>query len=98
MKTFTFNNGEVRLKSQIREGRDFKTACIMWGCFDKETGEPLPYVVSEATQEDLEIEKNRLSDIQDEFNEVTKYNNRVYLGDEKLANASNINEFMNAYL
>lgn len=97
MKVFTFNNGEVRLESQIREGRDFKTACILWGCFDKQTGEPLPYVVSEATQEELEIEKNRLAEIQDEFNEISEYNNRVNEGNEKLANATNINEFLNAY-
>lgn len=96
MKTFKFNNGETRLESQLN-GRNFKTACIMWGCFDKQTREPLPYVVSEATQEELEIEKNRLVEIQNEFNEISEYNNRVDEGNEKLANATNINEFLNAY-
>ena len=57
MKKFTFTNGETRLESQIREGRDFKTACILWGTFDKETGEPLEFSVSEATQQELEEEK-----------------------------------------
>jgi len=97
MKKFTFENGEVRLESQIREGRDFKTACVLWGTFDKETGEPLKFSVSEATEQELEEENERLLDIQDEFDEITEYNNRVNLGNEKLANATNIDEFLNAY-
>ena len=98
MKKFTFNNGEVRLESQIREGKDFKTACILWGCFEEESGNPLPCVVSEATQEEIETEKYRLADIEDEFDKISEYNNRVNIGNEKLANATNINEFLKAYL
>lgn len=98
MKTFTFNNGEVRLESQIKQGHDFETACIFWGCFDKDTKKPLPYVTHETTQEELLVEKIRLEKIQREYEEICEKNERTYNGNKNVANATNIHEFLNAYL
>lgn len=98
MKTYKFNNGETRLESQMSDGNDFRLSCILWGCFCENTGEPLPFIVSETTKEELLLEKQRLAAIQEEFEEVTERNKRISLGNEKVARATNINEFMNAYL
>lgn len=97
MKKFVFNNGEERLESQIKKGRDFKTACILWGCFDKETGEPLPYTTHKATKEELKAEKIRLAEIKEEYEAICEYNEKISRGNERLAKATNIHEFLNAY-
>lgn len=98
MKTYKFNNGETRLESQIREGVDFKTTCILWGCFEKGTGEPLPYTTYETTDDELIEEKNRLAEIREDYEDVCENNDAIAKGNEKLANATNIDEFLNAYL
>lgn len=66
MKKFNFNNGETRLENQIRSGADFRTACLLWGCFDKETGDPLPHTITEATEEELEADFYRRQAISEE--------------------------------
>lgn len=66
MKKYIFKNGEIRLESHIREGHDFKTACILWGCFDRETGDPLPFEVAEATSEDIHDDEKRREEISEE--------------------------------
>jgi len=59
MKKFIFNNGETRLENQMHEGYSFHGCCLFWGIFNKETGRPLPYTVTEATEEELEAEEKR---------------------------------------
>lgn len=98
MKTFTFSNGEVRLESQMREDKDFRTNCILWGCFNEETGEPLPFVTHETTKEELIEEKKRLERNIEEYEDICEKNERISRGNERVANATNINEFLNAYL
>jgi len=98
MKTYTFSNGETRLESQMRNDVDFKTQCILWGCFDKATGEPLLFVISETTEQEMKIERQRLSEIENEYKQICEKNNRISRGNERIAKATNINEFMNAYL
>jgi hypothetical protein len=71
MKKFTFNNGEIRLESQIAKGRDFKTACMLWNLFDTKTLEPLPHTVSEANEADLKKEQIRLYQISEEYAAAT---------------------------
>ena len=66
MKKFIFNNGEIRLESQMRENTDFKTCCLLWGTFDKKTEEPLPFTTKEATGQDLKNERIRLYEISEE--------------------------------
>lgn len=77
MKTFKFNNGEKRLESQMREDKDFRTNCILWGCFDEITGEPLPFVTLETTQQELIEEKIRLAENRRKYEEVCEKNERI---------------------
>src|SRR3989304_5623544 len=98
MKTYTFSNGETRLESQMRKDVDFKTQCILWGCFNKITSEPLSFIISETTEEEMKLEKQRLFEIEEEFELICENNDRISKGNEKVANATNINEFLNAYL
>ena len=98
MKTYIFNNGEKRFESQIGKGVDFKTTCIFWGCFDKETLEPLPYTTHETTEKELKEEEIRVLEIKQGFSEICEKNNIIAKGNEKIANATNNNEFINAYL
>jgi len=95
MKVFTFSNGKVVL--QKNTNRDFKTQCILWGCFDLKTGNPLEYFEREATEKELKLEVLRMEEVENEYLEVFEANEKINTGNEKLANASNINEFMNAY-
>jgi len=95
MKTYRFNNGETRLESQIREGVDFKTACILWGCFEIETGEPLPYTITETTDDELREEKNRLAEIREDYEDVCEKNDTIAKGNEKM---QRILMSLNAYL
>lgn len=66
MKKYTFNNGETRLENQMREGVSFKEQCWLWGTFNKETSEPLPYTITEAAEEDLKADKKRRYQISEE--------------------------------
>ena len=70
MKKFIFSNGQTRLESQLREGRSFKSSCILWGCLDKETKEPLPYTTQEATEKEIQAEEERLAEIQQEYEDL----------------------------
>ena len=97
MKTYNFNNGEKRFESQIGNGKTFNEACILWGCFDKETGDPLPHTIHITTEEELENESIRLADNREEYEEICERNAKVARGNERLANATSISEFLNAY-
>jgi len=98
MKTYRFNNGEKRMESQIRTDCTFNEACILWGCFDKKTGEPLPHTISETTEEELREEEIRLLELREEYEDVCEKNAAIARGNERLASATNMEEFMNAYL
>jgi len=98
MKTFKFNNGETRLESQIGEGKDFRTACVFWGCSDIKTGKPLPYTVHKTTEKEIKEEQDRLEENKQKFQDICEKNERINIGNENVANATNINEFLNAYL
>lgn len=97
MKVITFsNNKTVLFKDTVL---DFKDQCHRWGnCFDLITGEPFEYTERPATEQEMEEENFRLQQINDEFEEITEYNNRVSRGNERLLKAWNHNQFMNAYL
>ena len=97
MTTYKFNNGEKRFESQIRNGKTFNEACILWGCFDKETGNPLPHTIHPTTDSELRDEKVRLAENREEYEEVCERNDEVARGNERLVNATNMSEFVNAY-
>ena len=70
MKKFIFENGQERLSMQMRPNVDFKEQCILWGCFDAITGEPLRYTIGEATDDDIARMHKLRADVDDMFNEI----------------------------
>jgi hypothetical protein len=96
MKKYTFKNGETRFESQMG-GRDFETACLLWGCFDNLTGQPLPHTTTIASEKDVKDEAIRLAQIESEYQEVKDRNEKVAIGNARLASATTLNEFLNAY-
>lgn len=98
MKAFHFTNGKTRFESQMPENRTFEKCCILWGCYDEETGEPLPYTVTEATDEELLNEQARIEAIREEYEEVMLQNELTARGNRRVMAATNEDEFMNAYL
>jgi hypothetical protein len=96
MKKFIFSNGEERLESQMWSD-DWKLSCGLWGCYDKITGLPLPYITTIATKKEINEEKIRLEKNREEYEEICFDNEQINLGNERLANATTIEEFFNAY-
>lgn len=56
----------------------------------------LDFTITEATSEEIIIEKKRRNEIENEYKNVCEQNNKVHRYNSAVAKATNHNEFMNA--